>query len=631
MFGVKSQKKSKKEEQKMSKQEISRRSFLKGTAAAGLGVAAAGLLNACGNNDTPAPAPTPDPAPTPTPKPTPEPEVETIEKGVTSVGDWKLWDEATGELNLEGRGANGANAVVAAGTPWAAQAGIDILQAGGNAVDAAAAVAFAISVTEPQASGIGGGGFMTIRDKSGSVKFINFREKAPKLATSDFWTIGPDGKVVGGANMTGGRAIGVPGTVAGMAYAVEKYGTMSLEETAAPAIKLCEEGFFIGPTTGSSLDDNYGTLLAYPEFGSVYLRPDGMNYTTGDLFKNTQQARALRLIANGGKDAFYKGELQEAMISTANKYGAIFIPEDFEEYEADEREAVHGTYRGYHIYSSPLPSSGGLCIVQLLNILENFDLKSLGHNSKEYIHLLCEAEKMVYSDRSKYVGADTEDSLVKALMSKEYAKMLADTIKMDEVHEPVAHDPHMYEHQDTTHFTVADKEGNIVAVTFTVNGYFGSKVVPSGYGFMMNNEMGDFSTNPESPNFIGPGKYPLSSMSPTVVCKEDGSPFMALGSPGATTIIVAVAQVIMNVIDFGMDIQEAVEAARFDDKAGKAINYESRIDPNVIKELEAMGHVFNDYGEWNRSTGSVQAVLYADDGTLHGGADPRRDNKALAF
>lgn len=616
------------------RKDISRRSFLKGTAAAGLSAAAAGLLSACTNNSAAPAAPAATEAPAAAaPEAAPEAApVATTEKGVTSVGDWKLWDEATGELNLEGRDAIGENAVVAAGTPWAAQAGIDILNKGGNAVDAAAAVAFAISVTEPQASGIGGGGFMTIRDKSGAVKFINFRETAPKMAAENYWPVLEDGKVVGNANMTGGRSIGVPGTVAGMEYAVSKYGTMTLADVAQPAIDLCENGFFVGPTTGNSLNDQYGYLTSYPEFGSIYLKEDGTNYSTGDLFKNTQQARALKLIAEKGSEGFYTGELQDAMIAASNKYGGVFQPSDFEEYAADEREAVEGTYRGYKIISSPLPSSGGLCVIQLLNILENFDLKAMGHNSAEYIHTVAEAMKMVYADRSKYVGANTEDETVKALMSKDYAKYLAAQIKPDEVAEPTAHDPFQYEHQDTTHFVVCDKEGNMVSCTFTINGYFGSKVAPNGYGFLLNNEMGDFSTNPESPNAIAPGKYPLSSMSPTIVLKEDGTPFMALGSPGGTTIIVAVAQAIMNVIDFGMDMQEAISAPRFLCNTSNKISWESRIEQSVVDELTALGHEFNDtWGDWNRSSGSVQGCLYAEDGTLHGGADPRRDNKALGM
>jgi len=613
----------------MSKKEISRRSFLKGTAAAGASVAAASLLPRITMAEGEA---------------TPEFKWETGVFTDEETG-WKLCDEE-GKLVLEGRGANGANAVVSAGTPWAAKAGLDILKAGGNAVDAAAAVAFAISVTEPQASGIGGGGFMTLRDKDGKVTFINFREKAPGLAKENYWPVVYDEakksfSVVGGASTTGGRSVGVPGTVAGMAYAVEKYGTMKLADVIQPAIDLCENGFFIGPTTAKHLDSNYNNMLAYPEFGEIYLLPEEIAdelgrfyYGTGDKFYNKQQAKALKLIQEQGVDGFYKGELQDAMITVANKYGGVFQPKDFELYRAEEKEPVKGTFMGKTIVSSPLPSSGGLCIVQLLNILEAYGvdkLKAFGHNSIEYIHVLAEAMKMVYADRSKYVGADTPDATVQALMSKEYAKYLASLIKDDEAQDLGSHDPFQFEHVDTTHFSVADKEGNIVSCTFTINYYFGAKIAPKGYGFMLNDEMDDFSYNPFSPNCVAPNKYPLSSMSPTIVLNEDGSPYMAIGSPGGTTIIVAVAQIILNTVLFGMDMQEAIEVPRFSEK-GSGLQYETRIPQETIDALTAMGHKLNSYawGEWDGSAGSCQGVLYTADG-LHGGADPRRDNKAFAF
>ena len=608
----------------MRKKEISRRSFLKGTAAAGASLAAASLLPRISMAEG-------------------EGTEFKWETGVTSIDDWQLWDPATGELNLEGRGANGENAVVSAGTPWAAQAGLEVLKKGGNAVDAAAAVAFAISVTEPQASGIGGGGFMTMRAADGTINFINFRECAPELCDQSFWPVVQDPEtkrytVVGGANSKGGRAIGVPGTVAGMAYAVEKFGKLTLADAVQPAIDLCENGFYIGPTTGVSLDSAYTNMVAYPEFASIYTLPEEaqdelgrFTYFTGDLFKNTQQAKALKLIQEQGRDGFYKGELQDAMIKVSNKYGGVFQPKDFEEYEADLREPVRGTFMGKTVISSPLPSSGGTCIIQLLNVLENFDLKAMGHNSVEYIHVLSEAMKLVYADRSKYLAANTEDALVQALMTKEYGKYLASLIKMDSCLTPEAHDPFNYEHQDTTSFAVADKEGNIVCVTFTINGYFGSYVAPDGYGFLLNNEMADYDSNPESPNAIGKAKYPLSSMSPTIVLNEDGSPFLAVGSPGGATIIVAVLQIILDTVVFGMDMQEAVNQPRIADNASANLRYETRIPQETIDALVALGHKVTPYsGDWDRSSGSTQGVLYTADG-LHGGADPRRDNKAVAF
>ena len=379
-------------------------------------------------------------------------------------------------------------------------------------------------------------------------------------------------------------------------------------------------------------------LCQRPLLASIYTLPEEaqdelgrFTYFTGDLFKNTQQAKALKLIQEQGRDGFYKGELQDAMIKVSNKYGGVFQPKDFEEYEADLREPVRGTFMGKTVISSPLPSSGGTCIIQLLNVLENFDLKAMGHNSVEYIHVLSEAMKLVYADRSKYLAANTEDALVQALMTKEYGKYLASLIKMDSCLTPEAHDPFNYEHQDTTSFAVADKEGNIVCVTFTINGYFGSYVAPDGYGFLLNNEMADYDSNPESPNAIGKAKYPLSSMSPTIVLNEDGSPFLAVGSPGGATIIVAVLQIILDTVVFGMDMQEAVNQPRIADNASANLRYETRIPQETIDALVALGHKVTPYsGDWDRSSGSTQGVLYTADG-LHGGADPRRDNKAVAF
>lgn len=628
----------------MSKKEISRRTFLKGTAASGVMLAASGVLAACGDTKTPA-ASTPGAststggASTSAPGTT-APQIET---GIVTDGNgWFLWDEATGEIIREGREATGKKAVVSSGGYESSKAGIEIIEKGGNAVDAACAVGLALSVIEPASSGLGGGGFMTIRSESGEVKFINFREIAPILADEHFWTLYTDPttektSVVNRANMTGGRAIGVPGVVSGMAYAFEKYGSgkVTWADVVQPAIDLCENGFYVSPTLWASLDSSYDTMKQFPEFGATYLREDDMVYEVGQKFKNERQLKAMRLIAEGGADAFYQaGELQDAMINAANRYGAIFIPEDFSSYETQELEPVSGTYRGYQIYSSPLPSSGGCCIVQVLNILENFDIAAMGHNTVETMHVMSEAMKMMYADRSKYLGADTEASLIKAMMSKAYAKELADKIKADMtlVRTAEASNPALYESEDTTHYSVADIDGNIVAVTQTVNGGFGSKVFADGFGFPLNNEMGDFSTDITSPNAIASKKCPLSSMSPTVVLKEDGSPFMTLGAPGATMIIIAVAQVIMNVVDHGMSFQDAIEVPRMSDNTSNKINYESRIDEAVIKGLQDMGHEVTDTpSEWNRGLGSVQGVMYGDDGILYGGADPRRDNKAVGI
>ena len=375
--------------------------------------------------------------------------------------------------------------------------------------------------------------------------------------------------------------------------------------------------------------------MLYSESGKIFLKDvDGilLPYDVGDTFVNKDYAKTLRLIAKDGADVFYKGEIAEAMVKAVQKYGGLLTMEDLANYQVEVMEPVHGTYRGYDIYSSPSPSSGGTIILEILNILENFDVPSMEHDSAEKQHLVGSAFAMAYADRGEYMG-DTKyvDVPVNGLANKDYAAKLAAKIDMDTAMTNVLpDDPWMYEHEDTTHFSVADKEGNIVSVTFTVNGYFGAAVAADGYGFILNNEMGDFNVGAGHPNSIAGGKTPLSSMSPTIIMK-DGEPFAAIGSPGGTTIIATVAQICSNLIDHGMTMQEAVDAPRISGFRDTTLNYESRFSSETIAEMEAKGWTMNASDEFNRSFGSVNAVRYAEDGTLDGAGDPRRDGKALGF
>ena len=548
---------------------------------------------------------------------------------VTDGNGWYLWDDS-GNVNMEGRGAVGENAMIASAKVEASQAGVEILKAGGNAVDAAVAVGFALGVVECNYSGLGAGGFMTIHSEDGEVVFLDFRERAPQAATPDMWPKDSKGNVIGNQKAIGGKSVGVPGEVAGLSYAFEKYGSgnVTWEEVLQPAIKLAEEGFYVAPNLGEVWKDYYGWMLDYPEFGDIYLKDDGMTYEVGELFKTPALAKTLRKIAEEGKDAFYKGPMAEAMVNRINKYGGVFTVEDFENYTVKEMEPVRGTYRGYQIISSPLPSSGGTHVVEALNVLENFDVASMEHNSAENLHYLAEAFKIAFNDRALYMG-DPEyvDVPIGGLTSKEYAKKQAEQIQPDKatVYEEV--NPWTYEHKDTTHFSVADKAGNMVAVTQTHN--YPSGVAMNEYGFIFNNEMDDFSADPESPNAIAPGKTPLSSMSPTVVLKEDGSPFMVLGTPGATRIITTVTQLISNVIDHGMTIQEAIDAPRIFNTSTSAVAYEGRIDKSVIAELVEMGYEMDEKEEIDKYFGN--AVYYGDDGKLYGGSDFRRDSKSFGY
>lgn len=589
-------------------------------------------LAACGQKETPPASASSTPAVSTSAASTPD---DTSDDNYTSLDDFILWN-ADGSLTTTGRDATGENAVVSSGKYEASKIGKEIIEQGGNAVDAAVAVAFTLGLVEPNATGLGGGGFMTLRSaETGEIKFINFRECAPAAATPDMWQVDSEGKVIGGQNMSGGKAVGVPGTVAGMLYALENYGTLTCEEIVAPIIELAEKGVTVTPTLAGDMGNTYDKLMLYSESGDIFLKDlDGVKlpYDVGDTFVNKDYAKTLRLIAEGGADVFYKGEIAEAMVAAVQKYGGLMTMEDLANYQVEVMEPVHGTYRGYDIYSSPSPSSGGTIILEILNILENFDIPSMDHDSAEKQHLVGSAFAMAYADRGEYMG-DTKfvDVPINGLASKEYAAKLAAKIDPDTAMTNVLpDDPWMYEHEDTTHFSVADKDGNIVSVTFTVNGYFGSAVAAEGYGFILNNEMGDFNVGAGHPNSIAGGKTPLSSMSPTIIMK-DGEPFAAIGSPGGTTIIATVAQICSNLIDHGMTMQEAVDAPRISGFRNTTLSYESRFSDQTIADMEAKGWTMNASDEFNRGFGSVNAVRYAEDGTLDGAGDPRRDGKALGF
>lgn len=545
--------------------------------------------------------------------------------------DWKPFDE-NGEMKRSDRDAIGEFGVVSTSKFEASKIGRDILIKGGNAIDAAVAAGFALGVVEPNSSGIGGGGFMVIRSaKTGETVFIDFRERAPKKSKPEMWEVGPDGKVIGNQKDEGGKAAGIPGEVAGLLYALEKYGTMSREEVIRPAVNLAKNGFIVTPTLSADMKNKFDKLEKYPETAKVFLTAEGLPYEVGENFKNKDMAKTLEIIIKKGKDGFYKGEVAEAIVKTLNKYDGVFTMEDLANYKPLIKKPVVGNYRGYEIISSPSPSSGGAIVIEILNILENFNVGALKVNSPEYLHLFSEAYKLAYADRAKYMGDSAYVPVpMKGFISKAYAKEVAKSIDLNKAKDGVAHDPWIYESQDTTHYSIADKEGNMVSVTKTVNGLFGNSVVASGYGFVLNNEMDDFVTGAGHPNSIEAGKAPLSSMSPTVVLK-DGKPFMVLGSPGGTKIISTVSQVISRVIDHGMSMQEAIDTPRLYDNTSNKMGIETRVSNDVIKKLEEMGHIVVKTSDWDRGMGSVQGVLYKKDGTLEGGADPRRDGKALGF
>ena len=537
-------------------------------------------------------------------------------------------------LNLYGRSAEGKNGVVAAAKPEVSQIGIDVLKNGGNAVDAAIATAFAISVFEPNASGIGGGGFILIRmAKTGKTVVIDYREKAPGKATPDMFTLDENGKVVNDEITIGGKASGVPGTVAGLLKALEDYGTMKREDVMAPAIKYAKEGIPVTVNLEGIIKDNYEKIVKFEETASIFLK-DGLPYEIGDTIKNPDLAATLEKIAKDGKKAFYEGEIAEKIAKEIQKQGGLMTVEDLKNYSVEIREPVEGTYRGYTIISCPPASSGGTHIIELLNMVENYDIKKLGDNTAESWHIWAEAMRQMFADRSEYMG-DTAFVKVplKGLTSKEYAKELVKKIDLTKPGSDITYgDPSKYESGSTTHFSIMDKEGNMVAVTQTINYFFGSGVTVPGTGIVMNNEMDDFVPQKDKKNSIEPGKRPLSSMSPTLVLDPQNRPFMTIGSPGATRIMPAVALTISNVIDHGMDIQTAISAPRITQFQAGQLHVEGRISLEAYNKLKEMGHDIDPKAAFDAYFGGVHAVIMDyNTGTLKGGADPRRDGQAASY
>jgi gamma-glutamyltranspeptidase/glutathione hydrolase len=469
--------------------------------------------------------------------------------------------------------AKGGHGMVVTAQHFASEAGVEVLKKGGNAVDAAVAVGYALAVLYPNAGNIGGGGFMTIRFKDGKSTFLDFRERAPLAATKTMY-LDKDGKPVKGASLDGYLAVGVPGSVAGFEMAREKYGTLPRQDLMAPAIAYAKDGFVLDQGDAASFASNAARLAKDPAAAAIFLKPDGKPYGAGERLLQPDLAASLAAISEKGADAFYKGAIADAIVKASGAKGGILAKADFEQYAVRELKPVSCTYRGYEIISSPPPSSGGVIICEILNVLEGYPLSYLGADSAETVHVMVEAMRHAYVDRNSALGdPDFVDNPVSKLLDKGYAKDIRD--KIDPFRAGVSQDlmPKGFgESKETTHYSIIDNDGNAVAVTYTLNGSFGAGVVADGTGILLNNEMDDFTQKPGVPNLYGlvqgeanaiqPRKTPLSSMSPTVVAK-DGKPFMVIGSPGGSRIITITLEAIVNVIDHGMNIQEAIDAPRF--------------------------------------------------------------------
>jgi gamma-glutamyltranspeptidase / glutathione hydrolase len=545
-------------------------------------------------------------------------------------------------------------AMVATVHPEASKAGVAIMQQGGNAVDAAVAIGFALEVVYPEAGNIGGGGFMLFRRPDGEVHFLDYREKAPAKATASMY-LDSQGKVIPDLSTIGYKAVAVPGSVAGLAYAQQHWGKLTLKQVMEPAIRLARDGFVLEYDQARSFRDP--ELAKFPESLRIFQR-DGNYYQPGEVFKQPELAKTLERIAENPDD-FYHGTLARELATAMQKGGGLITADDLAHYEVKERPPVRGTYRGYDIISAPPPSSGGVALIESLNILEGYDLAKTGGDSAQSVHLTAEAYQRAFFDRAEFLGdPDFSKIPVAQLIDKRYGNAWRDTInlrratpssslrrpaifsQLDSYASSHPQPKFFHEPDHTTHYTVVDPDGNAVSVTTTLNDSFGSRVTAEGLGFLLNNEMDDFAAKQGVPNLygliqgpanaVGPGKRPLSTMTPTVVLKG-GKLFLVLGSPGGATIITTVANVLMGVVDYGLNIQEAVNAPRFHDQwMPDEIKMEKiGFSPDTIHALEHMGHKM-DISE--RFWGDAECIAIDEaTGERLGASDGRNNGKAVGF
>lgn len=529
---------------------------------------------------------------------------------------------------------HGRHAMVASTSEIASRIGVDILKRGGNAVDAAVAVALALSVTWPSAGNLGGGGFMLIRNADGSAEMIDYRERAPLAATRDMY-LDEKGNLIPNASTEGYRAVGVPGTVAGLALASERHGKLKWAELVAPARKLAANGFVVNYALARSLslDSTVKRLTPFSESRRILLR-DGKSYLEGDLLQQPDLAATLTALETGGPRAFYEGTIARRLVDDMKAHGGIITDRDLKEYRPTVREPLRSTYRGHEVLTAPPPSSGGVALIEMLNMLESYDLASLGSNSSGADHLLVEVMRRAFADRASFLGdTDFVKVPIRGLMSRAFATERMKGFDPNHATPSIsAGAPARYESPETTHFTIIDGEGNVVSNTYTLNDSYGSGVMAKGTGFLLNDEMDDFTSKPGAPNAYGliqseansiePRKRPLSSMTPTIVSK-DGKVWFAIGTPGGPTIINTVLQVIVNVIDHNMNIQEAIDAPRLHHQWLPDEIYWERngLSSDTRQILEKLGHRFREKAS---SLGDAQGVMIDQKtGMRLGASDPR--------
>jgi len=557
-----------------------------------------------------------------------------------SAGLWQL-AATSGASAASARPVAAQHGMVVTAQHLATDIGVRILKRGGSAVDAAVAVGYALAVVYPAAGNLGGGGFMTIRFADGRNTFLDFRETAPRAASRDMY-LDKDGNVVKGLSTIGWLAVGVPGTVSGLEHARMKYGTMTRAELIDPAIELAEDGFILDQGDFDMLGTATEDFKKFPSTGAIFLNK-GAPFVAGDRLVQQDLAATLRLIKRYGADGFYRGRTAAAVVKASHAGGGIIDIADLANYRTRELAPLACDYRGLHVISAPPPSSGGVALCEMLNILEGYKLRELGFGSAQALHYEIEAMRRAFADRNTLLGDPAfVKNPVRALIDKTYAAKLRDAIKADKagISAELGKDASSHEGSNTTHFSIIDNAGNAVSLTYTLNDWFGARVVATGTGVLMNDEMDDFTPNPGRPNAVGvvqseanaiaPGKIPLSSMSPTIITK-DGKPLLVLGTPGGRRIITTVLQTILNVVDFQMNIQEAVDAPRIHQQwTPDVTNVEPfAVLPAARKLLEGMGHRFDNSLPANHVAAILVGAPSLGGATVgrsrfYGANDPRR-------
>ena len=538
------------------------------------------------------------------------------------------------------------NGMVVSAQHLATQVGVDVLKRGGNAVDAAVAVGYALAVVYPAAGNLGGGGFMTIQLADGRKTFLDFRETAPKGATANMY-LDKDGNVIKGISTKGHLAVGVPGSVSGMEYAREKYGTMKRADLLAPAIQLAEQGFALDQGDIDLLRTATADFRDDPATAAIFLN-NAQPFQVGEKLMQSELAKTLREISSKGTDGFYKGWVGSAIVASSQAGKGLLTQDDLDSYKTRELAPVECDYRGYHVVSAPPPSSGGVVICEILNILEGYPLKELGYHSAQAVHVQIEAMRHAYVDRNSYLGdPDFVKNPLDRLLDKNYATKIRAVIDPNKagISKDIKPGVAPHEGSNTTHYSIADKDGNAVSVTYTLNDWFGAKVTAAKTGVLLNDEMDDFTAKIGVPNLYGlvqgeanaiaPGKRPLSSMSPTIVTR-DGKTVMVVGTPGGSRIITAVLQTMINAIDYGMNAQEAVDMPRIHQQwLPDLTNVENyALSPDTRKILEGMGHKFGPPQPANHLAVIIVGAPSLDgtqvgNNRYYGANDPRR-NTGLA-